>query len=165
MVGSACVAQFATRAELDAWLRTDPYVTGDVWQDIQVLPYRVAPHYDFPPCPEPTRAAALSTAGARSRARRRDDGPVRRPTPAPLEPRPAGWRAVNTYLLTGAALVVVIAGMRAAAGILVPFLLAVFVAVICAPLYQGMTRRRVPGSLAILGSSWSCSRPRWSWPG
>ena len=53
MVGSACVAQFATRAELDAWLRTDPYVTGAVWQDIQVLPYRVAPHYDFPPCPEP----------------------------------------------------------------------------------------------------------------
>ena len=28
MIGSACVAQFATRAELDAWLRTDPYVTG-----------------------------------------------------------------------------------------------------------------------------------------
>jgi uncharacterized protein YciI len=52
MIGSACVAQFATRAELDAWLRTDPYVTGDVWQDIQIMPYRVAPHYDFPPCPE-----------------------------------------------------------------------------------------------------------------
>ena len=52
MIGSACVAQFATRAELDAWLRTDPYVTGNVWQDIQVLPYRVAPHYAFPPCPK-----------------------------------------------------------------------------------------------------------------
>jgi len=51
MVGSACVAQFATRAELDAWLRTDPYVTGNVWQEIEVMPYRVAPHYDFPPCP------------------------------------------------------------------------------------------------------------------
>ena len=51
MIGSACIAQFATRAELDEWLRTDPYVTGHVWQDIQVLPYRVAPHYDFPPCP------------------------------------------------------------------------------------------------------------------
>jgi uncharacterized protein YciI len=51
MVGSACVAQFVTRAELDAWLRTDPYVTGGVWRDIEVLPYRVAPHYDFPPCP------------------------------------------------------------------------------------------------------------------
>jgi uncharacterized protein YciI len=52
MIGSACIAQFATRAELDEWLRTDPYVTGHVWQDIQIMPYRVAPHYDFPPCPE-----------------------------------------------------------------------------------------------------------------
>ena len=53
MIGSACIAQFASRAELDAWLRTDPYVTGNVWRDIQVMPYRVAPHYDFPPCPQP----------------------------------------------------------------------------------------------------------------
>lgn len=51
MVGSACVAQFATRDELDAWLSNDPYVTGGVWQDIQVMPYRVAPHYSFAPCP------------------------------------------------------------------------------------------------------------------
>jgi uncharacterized protein len=52
MIGSACVAQFATRAELDDWLRTDPYVTGGVWQDIEVTPYRVAPHYEVPACPE-----------------------------------------------------------------------------------------------------------------
>jgi uncharacterized protein YciI len=52
MTGSACVAQFATRAELDAWLASDPYVTGGVWQDLEILPYRVAPHYDFPACPE-----------------------------------------------------------------------------------------------------------------
>ena len=51
MIGSACVAQFASRAELDAWLERDPYVTGGVWRDIQVMPYRVAPHYDLPPCP------------------------------------------------------------------------------------------------------------------
>jgi uncharacterized protein len=51
MIGSACVAQFATRAELDAWLASDPYVTGGVWQTIEVLPYRVAPHYDLAPCP------------------------------------------------------------------------------------------------------------------
>ena len=50
MIGSAAVAQFATRAELDRWLATDPYVTGGVWQDIEIIPYRVAPHYDFPPC-------------------------------------------------------------------------------------------------------------------
>ena len=51
MIGSACVAQFETREELDAWLRSDPYVVGNVWQDIQIMPYRVAPHYAFPPCP------------------------------------------------------------------------------------------------------------------
>jgi predicted PurR-regulated permease PerM len=73
------------------------------------------------------------------------------PAPAPPEPRPNDWRAVNIYLLTAAAFVIVVAGMSAAARILVPFLLAVFVAVICAPLYQAMTRRRVPASLAILG--------------
>jgi uncharacterized protein len=52
MIGSAAVAQFASRAELDQWLRADPYVTGGVWRDIEVMPYRVAPHYGFPPCPE-----------------------------------------------------------------------------------------------------------------
>ncbi|HEX6143494.1 MAG TPA: YciI family protein [Geminicoccaceae bacterium] len=51
MTGSACVAQFASRDALEGWLRTDPYVTGGVWQDIQIIPYRVAPHYAFPPCP------------------------------------------------------------------------------------------------------------------
>ena len=52
MIGTAAVAQFATRAGLDAWLATDPYVTGDVWREIEVHPYRVAPHYDVPACPE-----------------------------------------------------------------------------------------------------------------
>lgn len=57
MIGSAAIAQFATRAELDEWLRTDPYVTGGVWRDIEVLPYKVALHYDFPPCPAAPRAS------------------------------------------------------------------------------------------------------------
>jgi uncharacterized protein YciI len=57
MIGSAAVAQFATREELDRWLRSDPYVTGDVWRDIEVIPYRVAPHYHFPPCPEASAAS------------------------------------------------------------------------------------------------------------
>jgi uncharacterized protein YciI len=55
MIGSAAVVQFETRAALDDWLRGDPYVTGDVWRHIEVLPYRVAPHYDLPPCPEQQR--------------------------------------------------------------------------------------------------------------
>ena len=52
MIGSACIAQFDTREELDGWLGADPYVTGKVWQDIQIMSYRVAPHYDCPPSPE-----------------------------------------------------------------------------------------------------------------
>jgi AI-2 transport protein TqsA len=73
------------------------------------------------------------------------------PVPAAPEAKPTGWRAVNIYLLTSAAFVVVVAGLHAAASIIVPFLLAVFIAVICAPVYQAMTRRRVPASIAILG--------------
>lgn len=69
----------------------------------------------------------------------------------PAQPRRLqGWQTAHTYLVTAAALVIVIAGMHAASGILVPFLLAMFVAGICAPLYQGMRRRRVPTPLAIL---------------
>jgi uncharacterized protein YciI len=42
MVGSACIVSFATRANLDQWLATDPYVTGDVWRRVEVHPMRVA---------------------------------------------------------------------------------------------------------------------------
>ncbi len=42
MIGSACVVDFANRAELDAWLASDPYVVGKVWQRIEVHPMRVA---------------------------------------------------------------------------------------------------------------------------
>ncbi len=43
MVGSMAIVEFADRADLDRWLETDPYVTGGVWQDIEVRPYRRAP--------------------------------------------------------------------------------------------------------------------------
>lgn len=52
MIGSACVARFETREELDAWLRSHPHVTGNVRQNIQIMPYRVVPHCDFSPCPK-----------------------------------------------------------------------------------------------------------------
>jgi AI-2 transport protein TqsA len=65
-------------------------------------------------------------------------------------PRPQGWQVAHTYLVTAAALVIVVAGMRAAASLLVPLLLAIFVAGICAPMYHGMRRRHVPTPFAIL---------------
>ncbi len=42
MIGSACIVEFADRAGLDAWLARDPYVTGDVWRDVEVTPFRRA---------------------------------------------------------------------------------------------------------------------------
>ena len=42
MVGSVMVVDFPTREELEAWLRTDPYVASGVWKQIEVHPYRAA---------------------------------------------------------------------------------------------------------------------------
>lgn len=53
MIGTAAVVQFKTREELDHWLATDPYVVGDVWREIEVPPYRAAPHCDITACPVP----------------------------------------------------------------------------------------------------------------
>jgi uncharacterized protein YciI len=42
MIGSIALVEANSRAEVDEWLRTDPYVTGDVWRDIQVRPVKLA---------------------------------------------------------------------------------------------------------------------------
>ena len=42
MVGSVILADFPSREELDAWLDRDPYITGGVWQEVEVAPFRVA---------------------------------------------------------------------------------------------------------------------------
>jgi uncharacterized protein YciI len=42
MIGSAVFVDFPDRAALDAWLERDPYVTGGVWQRIEVKPFRLA---------------------------------------------------------------------------------------------------------------------------
>lgn len=46
MVGSAVIVDFPDRAALDDWLRNDPYVTGDVWRKIDIMPFRIAPLRD-----------------------------------------------------------------------------------------------------------------------
>ena len=64
-----------------------------------------------------------------------------------------GGRNLSTlgrFLVTAAAFVVVVAGMKAAAPIIVPFLLSAFIAVISLPLLHGMQKRRVPTALAVL---------------
>jgi uncharacterized protein len=43
MAGSVVIYQFPTREEFDAYLEEEPYVTGNVWQRIEVRPCRVPP--------------------------------------------------------------------------------------------------------------------------
>jgi uncharacterized protein len=42
MIGSMLLVDFPDRAAVDAWLEADPYVTGEVWQEIEVSPFRSA---------------------------------------------------------------------------------------------------------------------------
>ncbi len=53
-------------------------------------------------------------------------------------------------LAVGAAAVIVLAGLKAAQALVIPFLLALFLAIICSPAVAWMTRRRVPVALAVL---------------
>jgi len=52
-------------------------------------------------------------------------------------------------LISGAALVVLVAGMQAAAPLLVPFLMSAFVACICLPPMQWLMARKVPATAAV----------------
>lgn len=54
------------------------------------------------------------------------------------------------FLLGAAAFVVIVAGMKAASSILVPFLMAAFVAVLSAPSYFWLERRGLPSVLALI---------------
>ncbi len=54
------------------------------------------------------------------------------------------------FLIVAASFVIVVAGMRAASSILVPFLLSTFIAIICAPPLFWMQRRGLPNTLAVL---------------
>ncbi len=56
----------------------------------------------------------------------------------------------SQMLVTMAAFVVVVAGMRASAEIIVPFLLALFIAVISAPALDGLERRGLPRAAAMI---------------
>ena len=42
MIGSMLVVDLPDHVAVDAWLDRDPYVTGNVWQRIEVKPFRIA---------------------------------------------------------------------------------------------------------------------------
>lgn len=63
---------------------------------------------------------------------------------------PVNSSAGTRFLLGAAGLVILVAGLRAAAPILVPLVLAVFITVINFPVLQWLRRMRVPTPLAVL---------------
>lgn len=57
---------------------------------------------------------------------------------------------LHRTLLGIAAVIIILAGIKLAAEIVVPFLLALFIAIICSPIIKAMTARRLPHWLAIV---------------
>lgn len=57
--------------------------------------------------------------------------------------------SLSRALITMAAIVIILAGIKFASEIVVPFLLSLFVAIICSPLIKFLTNRNVPLGLAI----------------
>jgi len=45
MIGSVLICDFPSREEFNVWLAKEPYVTGHVWERIEVLPCRVGPSF------------------------------------------------------------------------------------------------------------------------
>ncbi len=68
----------------------------------------------------------------------------------PEQDKTVDWgRKGSQMILTLACLVIVLAGMKAAAGVLVPMVYAFFLAVLSFPLLRWLTRHRIPGPLAL----------------
>jgi AI-2 transport protein TqsA len=61
-----------------------------------------------------------------------------------------GMSGFVRLMLLLAAFVIVVAGMKAAASVVVPMLLAVFIAILIAPWFVSLRRRGVPGPIALL---------------
>ncbi|MEN8128275.1 MAG: AI-2E family transporter [Planctomycetota bacterium] len=76
-------------------------------------------------------------------------GEVERPAQTSVH-RSAGLSGPARFLITAAAFVIVIAGMRAAVEIIIPFLLAVFLAIICTPALFWLKNRGLSTPFAIL---------------
>ena len=45
MIGSSMVVDFPSRSEVDEWLKIEPYVTGSVWEKIEVKKCRPGPAF------------------------------------------------------------------------------------------------------------------------
>jgi AI-2 transport protein TqsA len=54
------------------------------------------------------------------------------------------------FLISAACFVVIVAGMQAAASLLIPFLLSAFIAIICLPPLNWLTHHRIPSGISVL---------------
>lgn len=43
MIGSALIMEFESEQQMREWLNKDPYVVTNVWQTIEIRPFRCAP--------------------------------------------------------------------------------------------------------------------------
>lgn len=57
--------------------------------------------------------------------------------------------SISRIVITTAAIVIILAGIKLSAEIVIPFLLSLFIAIICSPIIKMMTNRKVPLWLAI----------------
>ena len=62
----------------------------------------------------------------------------------------ASLTGVNKSLIVFASLVIVLAGIKAASVIIIPFILAAFIAIICNPLIKFFARYRIPKGIAVM---------------
>ena len=46
MCGSIMLVDFEDRVALDSWLEKEPYVTGDVWKDVEVFQTKIGPSFE-----------------------------------------------------------------------------------------------------------------------
>jgi predicted PurR-regulated permease PerM len=66
-----------------------------------------------------------------------------------MEKRKTEKPKTSQFLMTAAAFVIVVAGMRAAQSILIPFFLSIFIAIICGPLLSWLRRKGVSTFLSL----------------
>lgn len=45
MIGSMMVMEFPSRRELEEWMKIEPYLTGNVWQKVEILDAQVGPSF------------------------------------------------------------------------------------------------------------------------
>lgn len=42
MYGSMLIVEMSNKEAVQRWLETDPYITGKVWETVEILPFRIA---------------------------------------------------------------------------------------------------------------------------